>query len=233
MAIGIQVSGCSYDDPCAAKLVGCPLGVGGNGGTGGDGGTGGIVPPPAGCDPEIAKGGVDEGCGVFVSVNGANSAEGTKLEPLKSINKAVDLSVRNGTKRVYLCAGDEPFEEAVTVPAGVTVYGGLNCAANWEWNRARKTTLTAPQGEVPLTLRAAGGSVQVEDLHVKAQPVVIDNPDDTEKYGKSSIAVIADGGSGESDSGSVGLARCTLEADEAAPGAPGESPDSQRARSQR
>ncbi|WP_437336971.1 PGRS family protein [Sorangium sp. So ce394] len=170
---------------------------------------------------------------MFVSTKGADGAEGTKEDPLKSINEAIELARSKGTKRVYLCASDEeePFEESVTVPAGVTVYGGLNCAAKWAWESGSKTFLTAPQGEVPLRLNAAEGTVRILDLHVKARPIVIDlnNPDDAEKYGQSSIAAIADGGSGGSDNSSVELVRCTLEADEAASGAPGEAPDSQRA----
>ncbi|WP_437612643.1 PGRS family protein [Sorangium sp. So ce834] len=164
---------------------------------------------------------------MFVSTQGDDGGDGTKSEPLKSINEAIELAVSGGAKRVYLCANDEgePFDEAVTVPAGVTVYGGLDCAANWEWGKASKTYLTAPQGEVPLRLDAADESVRILDLHVKAKPIVIDfgEPDYAESYGKSSIAAIADGGSGEIDAGSVELVRCTLEADEAAPGFPGDA----------
>ncbi|WP_437648889.1 hypothetical protein [Sorangium sp. So ce362] len=156
---------------------------------------------------------------MFVSEAGVDGADGTKQEPLKSISEAIGRVVDSENPRVYVCIGT--YTEAVTVPAGVTIYGRLDCDANWTRvdEEGAETVLTAEPGTVPLKISAAGGSVRIEDLHVKAEKF---DPQDVAMRGTSSIATIAEGGS-------ITLVRCTLEADDAAPGAtgaPADPPDS-------
>ncbi|WP_437816646.1 hypothetical protein [Sorangium sp. So ce1078] len=209
MAIGIQVSGCSAD-LCIDKLVGssCPPGSGGNGGTGG------IDPEPQ-CAPGTAEGSIDDTCGVFVSAAGVNGGAGTKQAPLKSITEAISRAVDEKKPRIYVCVGT--FNESVTVPPGVTIYGRLDCDADWIRvdEEGKETVLTAEPGTVPLKISAANGSARIEDLHVKAKKI---DPQDAAMRGASSIATIAEGGG-------ITLVRCTLEADDAAPGPTGEPAD--------
>ncbi|AUX30019.1 MULTISPECIES: PGRS family protein [Sorangium] len=158
--------------------------------------------------------GVDDTCGVFVSARGGASNEaGTKAEPLSSLQEAVDLAKEKGIRRLYACAGDgEDFIEAVVVPGGVAIYGGLDCNDGWKWvGDTKKTSLTAEKGVIPLTMRGQPGTVHIEDLHVVAQST---EQQDAEGAGLSSIAALA-------HSTSVELVRCVLEARHAGAGADG------------
>ncbi|WP_148313452.1 PGRS family protein [Sorangium cellulosum] len=158
--------------------------------------------------------GVDDACGVFVSVGSNVSNEaGSKSEPLGSLQQAIDLARQNGTHRVYACTGDgEDFNEAIEVPGGVAIYGGLDCNDGWKWvGDTQKTRLTAGKGVIPLTMRGLPGTVHIEDLHVVAQSI---GQQDESGAGLSSIAALA-------HSTSVELVRCVLEAGHAASGADG------------
>ncbi|WP_437572482.1 PGRS family protein [Sorangium sp. So ce542] len=159
---------------------------------------------------------MDDSCGVFVSARGGASNEaGTKAEPLSSLQEAVDLAKKKGAPRVYACAGDgdgKDFNEAVEVPGGVTIYGGLDCNDGWKWvGDTKKTSLTAGKGEIPLMMSGLPGTVHIEDLHVVAQSTA---QQDQNGAGLSSIAALA-------HSTSVELVRCVLEAGVAASGADG------------
>ncbi|HTN85733.1 MAG TPA: PGRS family protein [Sorangium sp.] len=172
------------------------------------------IETPAGCVPNENVGAVDDGCGVFVSPSGADRNPGTKGIPVKTLRKALALAEGSGKRRVYLCAGT--FEEAVEVTEGVTIYGGLDCASGWSWaGEQRKTVLTAGVGEIPLVVRGGGGGeakVRVEDVHVKARGIGRD--EQVVFAGVSSIAALA-------EEASVELARCVLEAGDAAAGEAG------------
>ncbi|WP_437726445.1 hypothetical protein [Sorangium sp. So ce861] len=152
---------------------------------------------------------------MFVSEAGVDGAAGTKEAPLKSIEEAIGRVVDSENPRVYVCIGT--YTEAVTVPAGVTIYGRLDCDADWIRvdEEGEETVLTAQAGTLPLKISATGGSARLEDLHVKAEKI---DPQDAAMRGTSSIATIAEGGS-------ITLVRCTLEADDAAPGTTGEPAD--------
>ncbi|WP_437620919.1 PGRS family protein [Sorangium sp. So ce1151] len=168
---------------------------------------------PVACVPSENASAVDDGCGVFVSSSGADRNPGTKGLPLKTLREALLRAEGSGNKRVYACAGT--FEEAVEVTHGVTIYGGLDCASGWGWaGEQRKTVLTAGVGEIPLVVRGGGGegSVRVEDVHVKARGI---GPDEQVEFaGVSSIAALA-------EEANVELARCVLEAGDAAAGEAG------------
>ncbi|AUX30021.1 MULTISPECIES: hypothetical protein [Sorangium] len=168
------------------------------------------------CVPREKPDGVDDACGVFVSARGGSSdGAGTKEKPLGSLQQAIDLAKEKGTARVYACAGrgdGEDFNEAVEVPGGVAIYGGLDCNDGWKWvGDAKKTSLTAGKGVIPLRMRGLPGTVHIEDLHVVAQST---EQQDAEGAGLSSIAAIA-------HSTSVELVRCVLEAGHAEAGGDG------------
>ncbi|WP_437894937.1 PGRS family protein [Sorangium sp. So ce124] len=167
--------------------------------------------PPA-CVPRENASAVDDACGAFVSASGSDENAATKGAPLKTLRAALALAEENRTRRVYACA--ETFDEAVEVTQGVTIYGGLACANGWAWaGEPRKTVLTARAGEIPLVVRGGGGeaSVRLEDVHVQARGI---ERVDGSLAGMSSIAAVA-------EEVSVELARCVLEAGDAAPGAEG------------
>ncbi|AUX36663.1 PGRS family protein [Sorangium cellulosum] len=168
---------------------------------------------PADCVPSenAGAGAVDDACGVFVSSSGSDGNPATKEAPVKTLSAAL-ARAEKGKRRVYACA--ERFEEAVEVAGSVTIYGGLDCARGWGWaGEQRKTTLTAGAGEIPLVVRGGGGevNVRVEDVHVQARGI---EAGDVTLAGASSIAAVA-------EEVSVELARCVLEAGDAAAGAEG------------
>jgi hypothetical protein len=188
LLVAAAAAGCfDLADDCTEALD-CPLGDGG---------------PPAGCVPSMLTGAVADSCGVFVSVSGDDGNAGTKEKPLKTITAALGM----GTT-VYACAGAAPYSEAVTVPAGVALYGGLD-GSSWKYVGAMtKTAITAGAGKIPVTL-AMGLGAKLADLHVLAADV------STMTDGTSSIAVVANGATAE-------LNGCVIEAQGAAAGAPGE-----------
>ncbi|WP_437741690.1 PGRS family protein [Sorangium sp. So ce1504] len=168
---------------------------------------------PEGCVPsESTSSSVSDTCGVFVSSSGDDENGATKDAPVKTVGKALALAEKSRTRRVYACA--ETFEEAVEVAGSVTIYGGLDCASGWAWaGDQRKTVLTARAGEIPLVVRSGGteATVRVEDVHVQARGI---DPEDVALVGASSIAAVA-------EDVSVELARCMLEAGDAAAGVDG------------
>ncbi|WP_441288190.1 hypothetical protein ACSRUE_40330 [Sorangium sp. KYC3313] len=167
---------------------------------------------------EVERWTADPTCGVFVSATGSDESDGSPDAPVKTLAEALRraaLIEDKGARRVYACA--QTFNESLTVTAGVTLYGGLDCDANWQWREAKKTILTAAPGIVPLAMRARGETVRLANLHVIAPSI------DSDDAGTSAIAAIA-------ERCAVDLARCTFEAGDAAPGAPGPPPPPQPAR---
>lgn len=148
----------------------------------GSSGTGGT---PINCIPsDDLKAAVDTSCGVFVSATGDDGAAGTQEKPVLSLKQAVTLA-EAGDKRIYACA--EELAGAVELPAGITLYGGLDCTAiprSWLYvGDKSKTTITADAETIPLTL-ASGSGTKLFDLHVLAKAAT--------NVGGSSIAVVAD-----------------------------------------
>ncbi|WP_438033785.1 PGRS family protein [Sorangium sp. So ce204] len=189
---------------CLDELL-CDLGEA-SGGGGGGGST------PERCVPSKSGEAVNDGCGIFVAASGNDAAAGTKGAPLKTIQQAVARAQQEGAaRRVYACA--EAFEGALELPGGVSLFGGLDCSNGWGWiGETKKTEFTANEGEIPLIMRGGDGAVRVEDVYVAARAI---DPSHEAARGLSSIAALA-------ESVTVEMARCTLEAGDAADGRDGE-----------
>ncbi|HTN82165.1 MAG TPA: PGRS family protein [Sorangium sp.] len=168
---------------------------------------------PSGCVPSVSDDAVADACGVFVAASGNDGSVGTKAEPIKTLAEALRRAAETGSD-VYACA--EEFAEAGEIPAGVTLFGGLDCANGWRWIGEEKKTIVAPDVDaIPLRLMRGEGTTRVEDVEARA-PDALTN-------GGSSIAVLADGAT-------VELTRCALIAGNAADGidgddAPSEAPE--------
>jgi hypothetical protein len=174
----ISVGCISQADKCerAANCVPPTAGATGTTTGGNDAGT-----PPS-CVPSQAEGAVEDKCGIFVSASVGNDANsGTKGSPVATIGHAILEA--NGTNRpIYVC--NEAFTEVVEAPAGVELYGGLDCASGWTWSEAGRTTLTAASDSVPLKLTSGTAVTRVENFAVTAA--------DATQPGGSSIATIID-----------------------------------------
>ncbi|WP_437586870.1 PGRS family protein [Sorangium sp. So ce1000] len=165
---------------------------------------------PTGCVPSETKGAVDDDCGLFVAASGNDGNAGTKAEPVKTLAEALRRAGDKGSD-VYACA--EPFAESVEVPAGIALFGGLDCANGWTWIGEQTKTTVAPETEaIPVTLARGEGTTRIEDIEARAP--------DAQAKGGSSIAVLADGATAE-------LARCVLVAGNAANGADGDDAPSE------
>ncbi|MGK3994071.1 PGRS family protein [Sorangium sp. So ce1024] len=178
----------------------------------GNGGDPGVGLPDEACVPSTNTEGVDRRCGVWVNARVGNDGNaGTQGAPLKTIAKALVVAPSKGN-RIYVCA--QEFNESLLVPGGMEIYGGLDCNNGWRWiGESKKTVITAPEGETPLSFHGGGGVAILEDLHVIAKSIP---PSDTGLAGRSSIAVNTSGIP-------LYFRRSIIEAGDGAPGAPGEA----------
>ncbi|WP_437928499.1 hypothetical protein WMF37_04380 [Sorangium sp. So ce291] len=204
VAVFVPASGCDalsigLGSDCEYLLT-CPHFLGGGGG----GGT------PEGCIPSELTSVVKDTCGVFVSASGNDDGPGTKAEPVKTLSEAIARAEEQGSA-VYACA--EEFKEAAELPAGVKLFGGLDCANGWRWIGETAKRVVAP-GEAAIALKVVRGegAVRIEDVSARAA--------DAQAPGASSIAVLVDGAEAE-------LVRCELVAGNGADGAEGEDAPSE------
>ncbi|AUX48898.1 uncharacterized protein SOCE26_104410 [Sorangium cellulosum] len=187
----------------SAQGTGGASGSGGDGGTGGAGGAGGVE----GCDSALSP--AEDVCvlqdrlGIFVAPSGNDLNPGTRVAPVKTLSKAIELAAR-GKMRVYACA--DAFHEPIDVRPGVALFGGLACRDQWQWKGdGAKTTVATEPGVVPAILRGGEGTTRIEDFWFQAASAAAP--------GGSSIAVLAVGATAE-------LTRCTLAAGDGAAGGP-------------
>ena len=170
------------------------------------GGPGGSVE----CDPNKAEGPVDEACGVFVSPAAKPGGVGTREAPFATFAEALTAVKKSATPRIYACSG--AFAEALDLPAGLTLYGGLDCAKSWAHTDDGRTAI-APASGVPLTFQA-GATIHVENLHVTAPAgAPPDAAAEDPRSGGASIGAIAH------PSADIEIVRSEIEAGKGADGA--------------
>lgn len=198
-ASGCRTSGCNVDPDCGENQTG---------------GSTTTSMTQEGCVPfenhTKGEGPVKDSCGIFVRYMGGDDANtGTaKGSAVRTFKQAIVLA-KEANKPIYACA--EIFPESVDIPEGITIYGGLNCAASWTYIGDTKKTVIAPeQDKVALRfLIEGGGAIHLEDIAAQAADATIP--------GGSSIAAIA-------DAVTLELVRAELIAGAGAPGEDGTSP---------
>jgi hypothetical protein len=176
----------------------------GTGGASGEGGAGGAPACDLGAAPKDTSCVITDDLGIFVENDGNDQAPGTQAAPVKTLQKAIDLAAAQG-KRVYAC-GSQTFEQALAVPAGTEIYGGLDCKKDWAWQAAKATQITALADKVPVRLLGGDETTRLVDVSIQAA--------DASVTGGSSIAVIA-------VAAKVELERATVTAGDAKAGAQG------------
>ncbi|WP_437477219.1 hypothetical protein WME75_27840 [Sorangium sp. So ce1014] len=122
---------------------------------------GGDPIPESVCLEHLARAQVLDGCGVFVNhpfFGGDDANPGTKDRPVRSLQRGIELA-RTGRGRVF--ATSDGFEESITLPSGVDIYGGFDFL---EWERVKEiqtpvqgmSTLDPPSfGQVALIVEPA------------------------------------------------------------------------------
>jgi hypothetical protein len=184
LAVGVQTLGC------------WPFDFEERAGTGGQDGAAGAPPVPPECVPSESLTPVSDACGVFVNTEAAAGGKGSKAAPLSGLQEAVTRASETGKRAIYLCAG-QLFSGAVTVPAGIEIYGALECDSDWSYAPDRRSVLSAASDEIPLKITGGDGVSRLQDVEIVAESA--------QKAGGSSIALMVDGAEAE-------LTRCKVQA---------------------
>ncbi|WP_438037306.1 hypothetical protein [Sorangium sp. So ce204] len=212
------LAGCPYSDPCW-EVEACEPDP---------------VPPPGPCEGEPSTAPALDECGVFVSpLSGDDRHPGTKDAPVKTLQHAIGLAAHGRghgeapTRRVYACGGE--FEEKITLPSGVDLWGGRLCDGGyWSYEGSfggpEHPTIIAPPGGIPLrVLGAEGTALAGDDTTSVIAGVRVVAADASAPDGKSSIAVILSTGATAIVQDSV------IVAGDGKDGEPGEDADAERA----
>jgi hypothetical protein len=206
---GVFAACFDYADDCVLLATCCPdgtldcLSIGPDGGTdGSDGST-----PDCSGDPSSTN--AIDACGVFAQADAPAGGDGTMAMPFVKLADAIAAAQTAG-KRVYACAS-KPFGEAVTISAGIEVYGGLDCTKGWAWSQSARSQLSGPADTVALTITSTAGGAMVEGFAITgASPSQM-------AMGGSSIAVVV-------DDVAATLDHCNVTASDAADGVAGQLP---------
>lgn len=186
-------------------------GSGGGGGATSSGSEGGGGDPDCGASPSAAPSVLTAECGVFVKEGGSDqTGDGTEANPFGTLGHAIDVA-KAGPMRVYACRG--MYLEAVTVPPGLSLYGGLSCEAP-EWAPGAvgdRSAVQGKEGQIPLRLQGGDNAAEIVLEGFSVTAAAGGAP------GQSSIAAIAE------DKAIAKLTSVELTAGDAAPGAAGEN----------
>lgn len=159
--------------------------------------------------PRDNPGSVIDACGVFVKSGAGAGGTGSMTAPLPLLKQGIELAKMQNKKRIYACVGS--YTEILKLPAGMTLYGGLNCESGWAVGDVNSTLKGAPD-KIPLTLESGVDETSVENFDVTAVNAALP--------GGSSIAALALDGS------TVRFENSKLTAGDAQKGADGTSADS-------
>ncbi|MGK4006804.1 hypothetical protein WMF31_29550 [Sorangium sp. So ce1036] len=162
-------------------------------------------PQPSPCDGGPASAASLDECGVFVSEHGDDNDPGTKDAPVRTLQHAIGLAASgrgNGeaaTRRVYACGG--LFEEKITLPSGVDLWGSRHCDSGGDWSYdgsfggPNEFTVIAPPGGIPVRVLGGDDAVVAGDDAVSVIfGVRVEAADASANDGKSSIAMILSAG---------------------------------------
>ncbi|WP_233561275.1 hypothetical protein [Sorangium cellulosum] len=191
------------------------------------------TPDPCAGEPGTAPA-LDK-CGVFVSEQGDDNSAGTKRAPVKTLQHAIGLAAHGRghgelpTRRVYACGG--LFEEAISLPQGVDLWGGRLCdGGDWSYDGSfggpDHPTIIAPPAGIPMRVLGGDDAIIAGDdrtsviFGVRAVAAGASASD-----GKSSIAMILSPGA------SAIVRESDILAGDARDGEPGEDAPSFRASS--
>jgi hypothetical protein len=147
-----------------------------------------FVPPPACVGTKLPTEEpctVAEGYGVFVAPKGDDAAEGSRVAPVKTIQRGIQLA-KEQKKRVYVCAGK--YAESLVLADGVSIFGYFNCEQNWALSDARAVveSPTSPAARA----RGITTDTRVEGLELIA-PNFGQLPPAKEAAAQSSIGLVA------------------------------------------
>lgn len=178
LASGITLSACAGDADDCEKNRTCGGGSTQSGSSSSS--TGG---PPTACIPGPDHLQIGADCGIFVAPTGDDTADGSKTTPLKTLKRAVEAASSAGANAIYACTGD--YAESINLPAGISLFGGMDCANDWKYVDAMtRSTLTGASNEIPLNI-SGSGAVRIGNFNVVAADATMPSA--------SSIGAVVDG----------------------------------------
>lgn len=122
---------------------------------------------------------VPDDCGIFIDGEAADGGTGTKAAPYNTVTAAIQGSP---SARYYVCEATQ-LNESVTVPSGVSLFGGLDCTQDWAWTTT-PTSWTSPSDTILITVDGAEGITnRIEGFSIVAPNAI--------ESGESSIAIAA------------------------------------------
>lgn len=156
-----------------------------------------------------ADGAIHPQCALWVSSSvGDDNNPGTQAQPVRTLAHAIVLAQADAG-RIYACG--ETYQEAVALPAGVSLFGGFSaCHLPWAYEANKHPAVIAPgqPGQTALTLIAGKGMSFVGDVWTQTADAV--------KPGGSSIGAFA------TDEAQVTFRRAHFQAGNGADGADGQ-----------
>lgn len=111
---------------------------------------------------------------VFVSANGDDGAAGSRLGPVHTITRGIELAKELKLSEVYVASG--VYDEVVTVQPGISLYGGYD-PDTWQRSASRvtkiegvesadgSTAVVAPEVSAPTTLQLL--TIEAPDAHMQ------------------------------------------------------------------
>lgn len=138
-------------------------------------------PPIAACPEDPADGPVAEHCGVWVSSTlGQDSGPGTQEAPVQTLAKAIALA-QAGSGRIYACG--ETYAEPVSLPSGISLFGGFDCGHDWAYTGlSHRARIVPAPGFIALTFLEGDEPSMIGDIEARSADAV--------EPGASSIAVL-------------------------------------------
>ncbi len=126
---------------------------------------------------------------VFASPSiGSATATGTRLDPVDTIAHAIATAQANGVPSV--CLSGETFNENVTVPSGISIYGGFNKDdPDFKFRRSASVTTTVIASGTVFDVPVADVDTHIEGITIIANSSGVS--------GSSTIGVRFGGGNGQ------------------------------------
>jgi hypothetical protein len=190
MSVASALAACpaSLDDRCANGICDA-LGDSGDGG-GEDAAPDASVPDDCSVDadtnsPEAVGCAVDSFALFVDGASGADTNDGTKAKPFKSITAAVAKVPATGKRRIYIC-GAGPYAESVKLTTAVSLFGGFACGA-WTYSADPKPKVAPTERVYALHVDGVSAAVTISDLELVARDA------NTVADGTSSIAAFVNG----------------------------------------
>jgi hypothetical protein len=102
--------------------------------------------------------------GIFVAASGSDSNSGAQNAPVKTIAKGIALAQLNNSA-VYITEGT--YEESVTVPGGVSLFGGFSAGTSCARDLAANESIITSSASTTLSISSVTVAASLDGLTIK------------------------------------------------------------------